>query len=232
MATDIALLVSLQGSGQDQQASQLEGVVLVGLPHACGGLSLFSHGAGNISPAGNDSLDRRLLHEDSPREAAVPDWQALLDSHGPMVHRTARRILGRDADAEDVVQEVFLEVFQRQALCEARNLPGLLHRMATFRALDLLRSRKPSARLDPFAVSAGEAPEQAAVARELAARLRLALSELSKQQAAVFCLRYFDERSYEEIAGALGITTGAVGVSLHKARSRLGELLSEPANQQ
>jgi RNA polymerase sigma-70 factor (ECF subfamily) len=64
-------------------------------------------------------------------------------------------------------------------------------------------------------------PEAAAVGHELADRLRDAVARLPDREAGVFCLRYYEDRSYEEIAETLGIRVGAVGVALHKARAKL-----------
>lgn len=148
-----------------------------------------------------------------------------------MVHQVAWRILGSESDAEDVVQEVFMEAFHRYKIAQANNIAGLLRRMATYRALDVLRTRKKSATLDAASnVSVRNGPVQTAIQRELSDRLRQALLILPKRQAAVFCLRFFEDASYEAISSALGIKVGAVGVALHKARSRLSELLKDESD--
>jgi RNA polymerase sigma-70 factor, ECF subfamily len=64
-----------------------------------------------------------------------------------------------------------------------------------------------------------------AEANELAERLRVALAELPRQQAEVFCLCCLDKVSYVEVGERLRLTTNAVGVLLHRARQRLQELL-------
>ena len=80
---------------------------------------------------------------------------------------------------------------------------------------------------DPLAVAGPEAgPHEQAEARELADRLRAALTELPERQAEVFCLRWLDQMSYQEIADRLGLETNAVGVLLHRARGRLRQLLA------
>jgi RNA polymerase sigma-70 factor (ECF subfamily) len=63
--------------------------------------------------------------------------------------------------------------------------------------------------------------------QELSDRLRQALAQLPRREAEVFCLRYFDELSYQQIADALSIRVGAVATALHKARARLETLLLE-----
>jgi RNA polymerase sigma-70 factor (ECF subfamily) len=68
-------------------------------------------------------------------------------------------------------------------------------------------------------------PDAAALERDLADRLRGAVGELPDREACVFSLRYFGEMSNAEIAEALAISPDAVGVALHKARTKLKELL-------
>jgi RNA polymerase sigma-70 factor (ECF subfamily) len=64
---------------------------------------------------------------------------------------------------------------------------------------------------------------------ELAQRLRLAVAQLPDREATVFCLRYFDELSYQRIADTLNINLGAVATALHKARAKLETLLAVTA---
>jgi RNA polymerase sigma factor (sigma-70 family) len=158
----------------------------------------------------------------------MANWNQIVHEHGPGVFRQVRRLLGPGPDAEDVVQEVFLEVFQFQQREEIGNWAGLLRRVATHRALDRLRRRRRKEPLDGSEVSdVTDGPLERAVAGELAERLREAIARLPDGQAAVFSLRYFDGRSYDEIAEALGIEPGAVGTALHKARARLRSLLED-----
>jgi RNA polymerase sigma-70 factor (ECF subfamily) len=72
-------------------------------------------------------------------------------------------------------------------------------------------------------------PEAVAIERELAERLRWAITKLPDREANVLSLRYLGEMTNAEIASTLGITAGAVGVALHKARAKLRELLSAEA---
>jgi RNA polymerase sigma-70 factor, ECF subfamily len=158
-------------------------------------------------------------------------WDQIVGEHGPIVVRLARRILGPGPDAEDVVQQVFLEAFQLRQKQEVGNWPGLLRKVATRRALDRLRGRRRTEPLDGLeCADAGSSPHETAVARELAERLREAIAQLPDGQAAVFSLRYFNELSYDEIAQALGIEPSAVGMALHKARLKLQALLNVEAN--
>lgn len=156
----------------------------------------------------------------------MTSWEQIVENYGRMVFQTAWRILGHQADTEDVVQEVFLEVYRLRARLTVQSWPGLLRRIATCRALDRLRQRKPIASLNGYSLlSPADDPEQAAIGEELKQRLRDAIAQLPAREAGVFCLRYFEELTNAEIAQALNISPGAVGVALHKARARLEVLL-------
>ncbi len=159
----------------------------------------------------------------------MTDWDRIVREHGPMVFATAWRILGHAADAEDVVQEVFLQVHQLQKAGPVRYWVGLLRRLATCRALDRLRQRRHPVSLDNISLaSSGPSPEAALMEKELAERLRVAIAQLPQREGAVFCMRYFEDLSYQQIAEALRIRSGAVAAALHKARAKLEAYLLEP----
>ncbi len=154
------------------------------------------------------------------------DWDAIIREHGPAVFGAAWRIVGQAADADDVVQEVFLEAFQLHRRQAVRCWSALLRRMAICRALNRVRQRRPTVPLDslPLADSAA-GPESRAVADELIERLREAIARLPEREAEVFCLRYFEELSNQQIAAALAIEAGSVAAALHKARQKLETIL-------
>lgn len=158
----------------------------------------------------------------------MQDWDRIVRDHGPMVFGVAWRILGDATDADDVVQEVFLEAHRlcRQARA-VRRWPGLLRRLATYRALDVLRRRKHNVALEGLSLAdPGKAAEERVAAEELAEQLRAAVAQLSQQEASVFCLRYFEHLSNQQIAENLKVTPSAVSTALHRARSRLQTLLA------
>jgi RNA polymerase sigma-70 factor (ECF subfamily) len=159
----------------------------------------------------------------------VTDWDRIVREHGPMVFATAWRILGNAADAEDVVQDVFLQVHQLHQAGPVRYWVGLLRRLATCRALDRLRQRRHTVSLDSLPLaSGGPGPDAALLEKELGERLRLAIAQLPQREGAVFCMRYFEDLSYQQIAEALRIRPGAVATALHKARAKLEVSLLEP----
>jgi RNA polymerase sigma-70 factor (ECF subfamily) len=158
----------------------------------------------------------------------VTDWDRIVREHGPLVFATAWRILGHTADTEDVVQEVFLQVHQLLQTGPVRSWVGLLRRLASCRALDRLRQRRATVSLDGLALaSSADNPEAVAAEHELADRLRQAIARLPRREGTVFCLRYFDDLTYQQIAETLHLRPGAVATALYKARIKLESLLLE-----
>ena len=161
----------------------------------------------------------------------MTDWQRIVRKHGGVVWHTAYRLLGNHEEAADCFQETFMAALKLSPCRKVRNWRAMLVRVCTCRALDQLRSRLRQAdRQKTLAdwttvTSPNPGPVEQAEAAELSVRLRIGLASLPEQQAAVFCLRCFDDLSYREIARQLGIKTSAVGVLLHRSRARLRELL-------
>ena len=160
----------------------------------------------------------------------VQDWQIVVNEYGPLVWQTAYRLLGNHTDAADCFQETFLAALELSRRQPVRNVPGLLIRLATTRAIDRLRQRGRQERQQAQTCDGRETcrvgdPAGQAQTRELAWRLREAISQLPAQEAKVFCLRYLNEMSYRQIARELGIGINAVGVSLYRAKAKLREAL-------
>lgn len=154
------------------------------------------------------------------------DWNGIVRDHGATVFGAAWRILGNAGDADDIVQEVFLEVQQLNGSQAVEKWAPFLRRVATFRALDRLRRQKATVPIDESRMaSSADDPVANAIGNELEARLRASIAGLPKQQAAVFCLRYFEDLTYDQIASALQISSAAVATALNKARGRLKTML-------
>ncbi len=168
------------------------------------------------------------------RQLSVADsnsLEALFQRHHDRVFRTAHRVTGSPADAEDVLQTVFLRVARGQeSVVAADNPEAYFARAAINASLDLLRSRKRSR-----SVAIDDVENHASVAafvskhnpakhqedRELRELLSEALSRLGETAAQMFALRYFEGFGNGEIAKILNTSPLVVGVTLHRARSRL-----------
>jgi RNA polymerase sigma-70 factor (ECF subfamily) len=161
----------------------------------------------------------------------MPDWQEILTRDGPPAWRTAYRLLGNRADADECFQETCLAALAVSRREAVQNWRGLLQRLAAARAVDLLRARRRTvARTSPIDCGQvrddGHSPLQGAAEAELAEEIRLALGRIPRQQAEVFCLHCVEDWSYQDIARRLGISISSVGVLIHRARQRLRGLLT------
>ena len=156
------------------------------------------------------------------------NWKAIVSQQGPGVYRIAWRILGNADDADEVVQDVLLQAYQYESRNDVSNGVGLLKRLAVCRSLDRLRRRRADSGLDGLAIIDRDfGPQEHAIGNELEARLRVSLGQLPEREAEVFCLRYFDELTNQQIAEALSLTTEAVATAMYKARTKLAAMLAD-----
>lgn len=169
--------------------------------------------------------------------------QALFERHREAAYRAALRITGRHEDALDVVQDAFIRAFdglagfQREA-----GFRTWVVRIASNRALDVLRSRRVRRAASLERDEAGDAPSGLeAAARddvlpgellertETAQRVRAAIAALPVEQGKVFLLYAGGELTYGDIAEAVGIPIGTVMSRIYHARRRLREMLGDLA---
>ncbi len=161
-------------------------------------------------------------------EEAIPDLldelEDLFQAHHRSVFGAAFRITGNAADAEDVLQTVFLRLAGRDgAAPRLENSASYLRRAAINAALDVLRARRAedSVPLDDSQPDPGQ-PERS----DLRDFLRRSLAKLSPEAAEVFALRFFEGHSNREIARLLGMSQVRVAVTVHRARRRLQKQIS------
>jgi RNA polymerase sigma-70 factor (ECF subfamily) len=154
-----------------------------------------------------------------------PEFSDLYRRYAASVYRTALRVAGRPADAEDIVQSVFLRLLDRRIAVDPGGSPeGYLRRAATNAAIDLLRRRA-------LLPEAGTPEDQLESAREnpvlLKERLRRALAKLPPSDAELFVLCYLEGYSYDELAQLFEIERGTVASRLHRTRALLRKDLSK-----
>jgi RNA polymerase sigma-70 factor (ECF subfamily) len=139
------------------------------------------------------------------------------ECHG-LVFRTAYRITGNAADAEDVLQAVFLRLMRRDRSAEPLdNHESYLRRAAINASLDICRTRQESRTLPFDEPPPGGEFEQ----RELHDTLSRALATLNPRAAEIFALRFFEGYTNPEIAKMLGMSQIHVAVLLHRTRKQL-----------
>lgn len=177
------------------------------------------------------SEDRELTVRHQLSAADSDSLEGLFQKHHDRVFRTAHRVTGSAADAEDVLQTVFLRVARGQESAAAAGNPQAYFARAAINAsLDLLRSRKRSkavpmddvedrASLATFVSKSNPARHQED--RELRELLTEALARLGGTAAQMFALRYFEGLGNGEIASVMKTSPLVVGVTLHRARARL-----------
>ena len=156
------------------------------------------------------------------------ELETLFRAHHDRVFRTAHRITGSPADAEDVLQTIFLRLVRGQENYNLSENPGAyLARAAVNASLDLMRSRSRSRSvgLDDSDAAAIESPsrnpESQHADRELQILIREAVARLGSTAAEMFVLRYYEGYENREIAKMLGTSHLVVGVVLHRARTKL-----------
>jgi RNA polymerase sigma-70 factor (ECF subfamily) len=159
------------------------------------------------------------------------DWDELVEREGPAVWRSAYRIVGNSADADECYQEAFLAALQYSTRHAVRRWPALLQRLAVARAIDRLRRRvlrTPGGETVDVASVASTArdPAEQAESDELVSAIQRAVAQLSVRQAELFCLHELEGWSYKDLAQHYELTVSAVGVQLHRARQELQQLLA------
>lgn len=142
----------------------------------------------------------------------------LFERHHEAVFRAALRVTGSPADAEDVLQTVFLRVLSRNSEEAARRPAAYFRQAAVNAAVDILRRRAahPETAYDDLAPHA--AVERPVLLKE---QLRRAVSTLASDDATLFLLRHVEGLSIEELAGMFRLEKNNIAVRLHRIRHRL-----------
>jgi RNA polymerase sigma-70 factor (ECF subfamily) len=141
----------------------------------------------------------------------------------------AFRILGSQADAEDVVQEAWIK-FAGADTSQVRNVPAWLTTIVTRLSLDILRRRRevPQEATELLADTAPEPEEVALLADELTAAFVIVLEELTPPQRVALVLHDAFGVTFEEIAHILETTEGSAKKLASRARARVRQRVSVP----
>lgn len=161
----------------------------------------------------------------------MADFEQIVDQYSERIYWVVRRMVASHDDANDVVQNTFIKVWQ--ALPDFRGQSSIytwIYRIAVNQALSFLRSERSRPNVG------GEMAE-----RELAAiidygghfdgtqaerALQIAIQKLPEKQRAVFLLRYYDEMPYAEMAVVLETSEGALKASYHHAVKKIEQELN------
>jgi RNA polymerase sigma-70 factor (ECF subfamily) len=167
------------------------------------------------------------------RRGDLGAFEELYKAHAGKLYSLVLRMVGNPADADDLLQEIFLSAHRKLESFRAESALGTwLYRLATNQCLDFLRSRATRAgqvtdALDdePHLFDAGSR----AIAEQTVAKMDLerAVAQLPPGCRAAFLLHDVQGLEHGEVADALGIAEGTSKSQVHKARLRLRALLSE-----
>jgi RNA polymerase sigma-70 factor, ECF subfamily len=157
--------------------------------------------------------------------------KVLFARHHVRVFRFVLRMVRNEATAEDLISEVFLDVWRQAEKFEGRSTVSTwMLSIARFKALSALR-RRSEEELDDEAAAAiedlADDPEVALAKKDKGAVLRQCLSKLSTEHREIIDLVYYHEKSVEEVAGIVGIPEATVKTRMFYARKKLAELLKE-----
>jgi RNA polymerase sigma-70 factor (ECF subfamily) len=159
------------------------------------------------------------------------DLASLVDTYSTLLFRVAHSILRSQAEAEDVVQDVFVRVLEhRGSLAGVRDMRVWLVRIAWNLAIDRRRRKRPEQMDEVFARSLVARSVPADKALDEAQRMKSVLREmerLPKAERDVLLLSAIDELGTAEMAEVLGRSESAVRALLFRARARLRERLEE-----
>jgi len=155
--------------------------------------------------------------------------QVLFARHHVRVYRFVLRLVSNPTLAEDLISEVFLDVWRQAGKFEARSAASTwLLAIARFKALSALR-RKPEEELDEEAAGAiedpADDPEVSVQKKDKGEILRKCLSALSPDHREIIDLVYYHEKSVEEVAVIVGIPEATVKTRMFYARKKMSELL-------
>ncbi len=158
-------------------------------------------------------------------------FEALFRQHEKLVLRTAYFLTGTREDAEDIVQEVFLNVWRSRHTFdpERGKLTTWLCRITVNQCMSMRRRKQSDLVLvddeGVNGVEGGEVMEEAMINKEEYARALQAVKSLDRKHSTVLVLRYFNELSYAEIAGVMNIPLGTVKSRINQGLRLLREQL-------
>ena len=200
-----------------------------------GALAFESGGAATPTHTYRD--DERLVER--ARDGDHGAFRQLFEHYAPLVYRVAYRMLGKEEDAADLTQEVFIRAYQHLAsLKHGVAFQAWITRLAVNMAHDISRRRRPDTlSLDgapPGSAEGGEwqlaaeTPDYVThvLTQELSLQVQQALLTLSPDHRIVVVLHHLEGMAVEDIARTIGVPAGTVKSRLARARAELKRKLA------
>lgn len=174
------------------------------------------------------SDDRALIKAIAGGDAKA--LERLFARNQTRVFRYLTRIVRNEAQAEELLNEVFLGVWQSAGRYEGRSEPSTwLISIAHNKAVSSLRKKREVSGIDEEVAAAiedeGDNPEVTSQKMDKAAHMRAAMQGLSLEHREILDLVYYQEQSVSDVAEILGIPEATVKTRMFYARKKLSELL-------
>ncbi|WP_026377417.1 RNA polymerase sigma factor [Aestuariibacter salexigens] len=151
-------------------------------------------------------------------------WLGLISRYEKSIYNYGVRMTGNQADALDLMQDVFVSVFRNLASYRGEgSFKNWLFRIAHFRCVEYYRRKRPMQSLDdePELKAEQTCLEQGVADGQLGNHLSNAMQQLPLSQKAIVELKFFGQFTFEEIAEQLGISTNTAKSRLYSALSKL-----------
>jgi RNA polymerase sigma-70 factor (ECF subfamily) len=152
----------------------------------------------------------------------------LYDRYSPVVYSVALRVLADTGAAEDVLQEVFLQLWRNPAAFDSNrgSLGAWLAVIARNRSIDALRKRKPEANADEVVVAVNLDIENETERRRVLERIRGVVNALPAEQRSAVEMAFFEGLTHTEIAAKTGQPLGTIKTRIRSALLSLRKALA------
>jgi RNA polymerase sigma-70 factor (ECF subfamily) len=177
--------------------------------------------------AGENSSNEMLIARIAAGDRLA--MQTLFARHRTAVYRWLLRFVGNEAVAEDLLSDVFLDVWRQADRFQARSsVSTWLLAIARFKALSARRTRKDAELDETIEATVADPADNPEVMLEKKNReelVRAALNNLSPEHKEVIDLVYYHEKSVDECAQILGVPSGTVKTRMFYARKKMAEMV-------
>jgi len=184
----------------------------------------------------DDAEDVRLMHLVAGGDTRA--FEELIERHQALVAGTVARMLGSNADVEDIAQQVFIRVWKSAGryVAKAKFTTWLLKITRNLVFNEMRRAKRhphlpvqiePEAEEIPLKDEQTQAPDAMLLETELQSAIEKAIGQLPETQRMALVLRRYEELSYDEIAEVLDLSVPAVKSLLFRARTELRDRLRD-----
>ena len=176
--------------------------------------------------------DEQILDSVKNKKTMNKAFKMLMDTYQSRLYHHIRTIVACHQDADDVLQNTFIKIFRNIDKFEGRSsLFTWLFKIATNEAITYIESGNKKHRLvedlDNHHYIEDVSGKVNLSGDFIRSALEKAINELPNQQKTVFSLRYFEEKSYNDISNILGVSNGALKASYHHAVKKIENYIKQ-----